>query len=72
MSGGADPKPKPQRGLLLLAIYVAFGAGGFVLARLLVRAFRGYPPWIPQVAVVGLLVLVIGAFIVVPRLTRRA
>jgi hypothetical protein len=71
MSRPAAAKSKP-RGMLLLAIYVAFGAGGFVLARLLVRAFRGYPPWILPAAVIGLLVLVVAVFIAVPRLSRRA
>jgi hypothetical protein len=68
----ADPKSRP-RGLVLLAIYVATGAGGLLLARFLVRTFRGYPPWMLPAAVIGLLaILLIVVFVIAPRLSRRA
>jgi hypothetical protein len=72
MSPSGEPKSRP-RGLVLLAIYVATGGGGLLLARFLVRAFRGYPPWMLPATVIGLLaLLLIVVFIVAPRLSRRA
>jgi hypothetical protein len=72
MNRAAEPKSRP-RGLVVLAIYVATGAAGLLLARFLVRAFRGYPPWMLPAAVIGLLAIVlIGVFVVAPRLSRRA
>ena len=71
MSRPGEPKYRP-RALVLLAIYVVTAGGGLILARLLVRAFRGYPPWMLPSAVIGLLVIVlVGVFIVAPRLSRR-
>jgi hypothetical protein len=71
MSRPGEPKSRP-RALVLLAIYVATAGGGLILARFLVRAFRGYPPWMLPAAVIGLLAIIVVVFIVVPRLARRA
>ncbi|HEX3990388.1 MAG TPA: hypothetical protein VHX39_04365 [Acetobacteraceae bacterium] len=68
----ADSKPRLRRTIVLCAIFVTASALGMVLARPVAAQFLHSSPWIlPAIAVGMLLILVIVALLVLPRLTMR-